>query len=217
MAISRQDPRANQKERTRAAIVDAALDLMRAGTTPTVQAAAEAAKVSRATAYRYFPTQDSLLMELMSITPSTEIVEETLQAERSQDPEERLMNLLDLFNHIVLKEEGQYRAALRIYMDTWLANQNGSPEELPRLRVGRRMRWLEQALEPLRSRMAESDLLRLKRALALTLGIDSVAIMRDVCGIEDDEELLHVLRWTASVILRAAIEQALAENSAAKF
>ncbi|MBD0273630.1 MAG: TetR/AcrR family transcriptional regulator, partial [Acetobacteraceae bacterium] len=57
MPVSRQadfhpapDPRANQKERTRAALVAAASELLRRGTPPTVAAAAEAAKVSRATA-----------------------------------------------------------------------------------------------------------------------------------------------------------------------
>ena len=53
------DLRANQKERTRAALVDAAKALVRAGAPPTVAEAAERARVSRATAYRYFPTQDS--------------------------------------------------------------------------------------------------------------------------------------------------------------
>src|SRR5689334_2091027 len=56
--------RVNQKRRTRAAIVAAAKGLMSQGVTPTVAQAAEAALVSRTTAYRYFPTQDSLLLEL---------------------------------------------------------------------------------------------------------------------------------------------------------
>lgn len=209
MAISRQeDPRANQKERTRAAIVDAASELMRAGVTPTVQAAAEAAKVSRATAYRYFPTQESLLTELLSITPSTAVVDEKLQELATSDPEERLLQLYDLFNPIVLQEEAQYRAALRIYLDTWLANYNGVPSEVPRVRTGRRMRWLESALAPLRDRLPERDWRRLVHALSLTIGIESVTIMRDVCGVEDDEEILDVLRWSARVILKAALAEA---------
>ncbi len=36
------------------------------------------------------------------------------------------------------------------------------------------------------------------------MGIDSVVIMRDVCGIEDDKEALEVLRWTAFALLEAA-------------
>jgi AcrR family transcriptional regulator len=55
--------RARQKQRTRAALVASARDLVaRGGRPPTVAEAAEEAAVSRTTAYRYFPTQKSLLM-----------------------------------------------------------------------------------------------------------------------------------------------------------
>ena len=72
MTSTRQDdPRANQKARTRAAIVDAAERLRKTeGETPTVARAAEEAGVSRATAYRYFPTQEALLVEVAYLTPT---------------------------------------------------------------------------------------------------------------------------------------------------
>src|SRR5215468_9659939 len=38
--------------------------MLRAGAEPTVQEVAEAAEISRATAYRYFPTQEMLLAEV---------------------------------------------------------------------------------------------------------------------------------------------------------
>ena len=51
-----------QKQRTREAMVAAARDLVARGLTPTVEEAAEEASISRATAYRYFPNQRSLLV-----------------------------------------------------------------------------------------------------------------------------------------------------------
>ena len=54
--------RSAQKARTRQALVSAARDLVAAGTTPTVEDAAEAASISRTTAYRYFPTKRALLL-----------------------------------------------------------------------------------------------------------------------------------------------------------
>ncbi len=63
-----EDRRVNQKRRTRAAIVTAAKDLIEQRATPTVAQAAEAALVSRTTAYRYFPTQESLLVEVGAVS-----------------------------------------------------------------------------------------------------------------------------------------------------
>ena len=53
------DPRANQRRRTRAAVMEGARALLREGQVPSIADAAEEAGVSRATAYRYFPTQGS--------------------------------------------------------------------------------------------------------------------------------------------------------------
>src|SRR3982074_325863 len=54
--------RVDQKRRTRDALVAAARDLVARGVTPTVEAAAAAASISRTTAYRYFPNQRELLV-----------------------------------------------------------------------------------------------------------------------------------------------------------
>src|SRR5258708_38670738 len=55
--------RYKQKRRTRTAVLTAARELIRQGKIPSVADAADAADVSRRTAYRYFPTQEQLLTE----------------------------------------------------------------------------------------------------------------------------------------------------------
>ncbi len=94
MEISRQaevkDLRANQKERTRVALLAAAGELLRRGLSPTVADAAEEAKVSRATAYRYFPTQEYLLIEVAHLMPALKPVDDLLAEMPSDDAEERL-------------------------------------------------------------------------------------------------------------------------------
>src|SRR5690606_33576508 len=84
------DPRANQKQRTRQAIVEAASELVRTGQAPTLAEVAERARVSRATAYRYFPTPESLLIEVAQVNPAAEPVERWLETLDVGDPAERL-------------------------------------------------------------------------------------------------------------------------------
>ena len=203
--MRQEDPRANQKARTRAALVEAALQLYRGGVTPTVAQAAAQARVSRATAYRYFPTQDALLIEL-AITPGVAPVEELLAHLPTVDVEQRLLRLLGTFGRIVIAKEALFRSALRVYQDTWLRSHRHPEKELPAVREGRRIRWLDHVLGPLPG-MPEAQRHRLRAGLALTLGIEPLVIMKDVCGLNDDEALA-VLQWVAVTLLRAALDEA---------
>jgi AcrR family transcriptional regulator len=203
MAVSRQgDLRANQKERTRAALAEAASELLREGSPPTVAEAAERAKVSRATAYRYFPTQEALLVEIADVRPTVDPVEAMLAELSTDDVEARLRCLIDTFNPLILAEEPQMRAALRVYLDTWLESRRRG-EDMP-VREGRRVRWLDEVLAPLRERLPEAEYRRLRSALALTMSIEAIVVMKDACRLDDDEEILATLRWAAGVLLGAA-------------
>ena len=130
-------------------------------------------------------------------------VEEMLGDLRTDDVEERLFRLLDTFGPIVVAEEEQLRSALRVYHDTWLrSRRSGDPS--PTVREGRRMRWLDQVLEPASEELTDDQRLRLRAALALTLGMDALVVMKDVCGL-DDEEALETLRWAAGALLDAGM------------
>lgn len=199
-----EDPRANQKERTRAALVEAATRLLRAGAQPTVVEAAALAKVSRATAYRYFPTQESLLVEVALVNPAAESVERWLGEPKGEDPSQRLGGLLRTFNAVAQREEAALRTGLRVYLDVWLESRRRG-EDPAIVREGRRMRWLDEALEPVRQGLPPAQWRRLRAALALTLGIESLVVMKDVCRLSDDEALA-TMTWTAQALLRAGLE-----------
>src|SRR5262245_12054774 len=129
--------RTKQKGRTRQALVEAARRLLAAGSTPTVEAAAEAAGISRTTAYRYFPNQRALL-----VAAHPEIQHRSLLPEPAPpDPYARLDLVLDEFLRITVEWEPQLRTSLRLSLE---------PEaDLPPLRQGRAIGWIEDALTPL--------------------------------------------------------------------
>jgi AcrR family transcriptional regulator len=205
MPVSRQDVRVNhnQRNRTRAAIIEAATALLREGRPPTVAEAAERALVSRATAYRYFPTQESLLVEAAEVEPLMKPVEDLVASFPTDDAAQRLAALVGTLTPTLLSDEALIRAAVRVYMDTWLANQrdgNHTP-----VRAARRMRYIDEALRPLGERLGEPGRKRLRCALALALGTEAIISMKDCAGLDDDEEIVATLEWAAGALLRTAL------------
>ena len=205
MAGPRQgDPRANQKQRTRAAILEAAAALLREGTPPTVADTAERALVSRATAYRYFPTQGSLLLEVAQVEPLIRPVDHLVAAFSTDDVAQRLADLVDTLMMALLSDEVVVRTAVRVYMDTWLANRRDG--QAAPVRAGRRPRWIEAALKPIQDQLGATAWKRLVAGLTLTLGTEAVICMKDVAGLENDDEIIATLRWAAGALLRAALD-----------
>jgi AcrR family transcriptional regulator len=196
--------RANQKARTRAAIVEAAKDLVRQGSTPTVAQAAEAALVSRTTAYRYFPTQDSLLLEL-AVDVDVDEVEELAASplEEGESPGARVDALVDRLNRHVFADELRYRQLLRTYLDLGIAAARDGDGE-PVVRVGRRVRWFADTLASLRDEVGDAAIDRLVAGLALVAGAEAMVVLRDVCHLDDDAAVA-VTRWAADALVTATL------------
>lgn len=194
--------RTRQKQRTRDALVAAARDLVaRGGTAPTVEAAAEAASVSRTTAYRYFPTQKALLVAAHPETTATTFVPD----DAGDDPEARLLGAVDAFVRMILDTEHQQRTMLRLSLDP-----DTSGESLP-LRQGRAITWFEEALAPLRPRLTDDEIHRLVLSVRSAVGIESLVWLTDIAGLTR-EEAAERMHWSA----RALYLQALAEAGAAE-
>ena len=174
------------------------------GTSPTVEQAADAASVSRATAYRYFPSQQALLVELETGAVYAEL-EAGLDAMESRDVEARLPELIEAFSRAAAKHEAHMRRALGVYQDTWLRARKAAGERATPVRRGRRMGWLDRVLEPLPP-LPPERLARLRAALALTIGADSIVILKDVVGL-NQAEADEVLKWAATALLKAGLAE----------
>ena len=196
----------NQKRRTRAALVAAARELLEQGVTPTVAQAAEAALVSRTTAYRYFPTQESLLLEVavnVDVGDLEELVARRVDADTAA---EHALDVLQRLNRHVLDEEVRYRTVVRLYLDLWLTGA-AAGDDAPVVREGRRRRWMAQALASLADRLGPGELDRLTAALSLVMGAEAIIVLRDVCQLAP-EAALDVTGWAARALLDAALSDA---------
>ena len=159
--------------------------------------------MSRATAYRYFPTQESLLLDVINVEALLKPVEDLVASFPTDDAAQRLADLVGAFTQAMLSDEALIRTGERVYMYTWLANQpdgNHTP-----VRAGRRMRYIDEALRPLGEQLGESGRKRLRCALALTIGTEALIAMKDSAGLDDDDEIVATLEWAAGALLRAAL------------
>lgn len=194
--------RMNQKRRTRAAIRAAAAELIERGETPTMAEIAEAALVSKSTAYRYFPSQEALIAEVMLDRVVALDLESVYAAAKTPGTAvERLKAVVRADHKLVLKHEQAFRTAIGVM----LASQSDHSARLPR-RPGNRLRYLAEALAPLADQLGSERLERLVMALALCVGIESIAVMEDICGLLPTEAE-EVKLWAAGALLRAALQE----------
>jgi AcrR family transcriptional regulator len=197
--------RTHQKARTRAALVSATRELLAEGISPTVEQAADRAAISRTTAYRYFPDRRALLI---ASYPELDMPS-LLDADAPSDPTARLKIATERITRQVVEHEPELRAMLRLSLESPPPDRDALP-----LRQGRAIGWIEDALAPLRGRMAESELHRLALAIRATVGIEALVWLTDIGGLSR-EEAADLMRSSASTLLRAALADAGSTRSGA--
>jgi AcrR family transcriptional regulator len=185
--------RTRQKSVTRDALIGATRALIAEGLTPTVEAAAAQAGISRTTAYRYFSNQRAIL-----IAAHPEIDRKSLLgANPPRDPASRLGTVLDEFFRITLETEPQLRMALRLSLDRASGPNDSS------LRRGRAVAWIEDALGPLLGQLSKQELRRLALAIRSAAGIESLVWLTDVAQLSR-AQAIEIMKWSALALLSVA-------------
>ena len=114
--VNLKNGRSNQKLRTRKALLDAANQLVSEGHRPTLAGVAKKALVSRATAYRYFPNLDALLLEVL-LDRKVATPEQILESAVDKDTAERVALVHDFLHKLVAENEQQFRLFLKASME----------------------------------------------------------------------------------------------------
>lgn len=192
--------------RTQQRLVAAAMHLSESGALPTLTEVAAQAELSRATAYRYFPTQSALVAAMVeeSLRP---IIEWKPQ---HPDAQKRISELLSFAYPRMLEHEGVLRAALQLSLQQW-SEKRRNPQTHETLVRGNRKNILKRALEPLESKLSPAAIQRLIHAFSLIYGSEVFMVMKDIWHVEDTE-IQDVTQWMAKAILRQAEEDARLEE-----
>ena len=183
-----------------------AVKLVRRGRIPSVAEVALAAEVSRATAYRYFPSRSKLVSAVIAeaLGPVRRAVPQ------EGDPKARLHELLDRTYSRFAEYEPHMRAALQLALEHQSLEAAGLLEEEP-FRRGQRQEILKTTLAPLRGKLGLRGFERLMKALAVVYGIEPMVILKDICG-ASDRETEAVVRWMMDALVDAALREKLPEK-----
>jgi len=203
--------RARQRRRTRAAIVQAAADLLRSGVTPSVGDVAEAADVSRRTVYLYFPNVDQLLLDATLGLLSQTAVDAAIDAAdvgSGADANDRVAAMVAALFDASDETLALGRSLLRLTVGTPSTGDGVGPGDGATPRRGyRRVGWIERALEPLRGQLDDATFERLVSALAMVVGWEALIVLQDVRGLAHDDQLATTL-WAARALVDAALREA---------
>ena len=173
--------RTRQKQRTRDQLIAAARKLITAGDTPRVEEVAEAAGISRPTAYRYFASQAELLAAAYPETGAASVLPDPPPAAL----DERVAAVAGFVIGLVQENEPQQRAMLRLSLGE-------VRHELP-------------LLAPIAESIGDESVHRLALALRAACGIETRVWLSDVAGLAP-AEVSVLQRWMVDALVKRALE-----------
>ena len=206
-AVSAAGLRGKQKRRTRMALLAGAARLIAAGETPSVTDVADATDISRRTAYRYFPTQDQLLIEasLEALRPEVEAAVAAALPEGGSPLDDIALAQLQLdatvrvMHRLAHKNEALLRTMIRL--------TTGRVAGTRPVRGYRRVEWLTAAVAPVRGGLGKARFSRLVSALVSCVGMDSLFLLQDTQGLTP-AAAERVTLWTARALLATSLREA---------
>lgn len=213
MTLSRQEDslttgRANQRARTRAALVDAAVKLIGDGRPPSMPEAAERALVSVATAYRYFRTAEELWEDAALFSATVIIDSDELEAAieaAGDEVEARVEVVIRKLGWGFIDHAAMTRQVMKASLDRWLAQQGSDREPRP-VRPGQRNKWNALALQPLRDKLEDHQVDSLVEALGFVVGAEAVITLLDALQLSPEAAKERQLT-TAMWILRGGLAE----------
>jgi AcrR family transcriptional regulator len=186
--------------------MEGARKLLLEGKVPSVADAAEEAGVSRATAYRYFPTQGALVKEAVD---DVLVTGRRAWGERLGDDgelTERVERYAALVFGLMQENEALMRGSLLLALEQWAKVQAGEELGEEPIKRGGRREAIAATLEPFTEELGDDAIRRLSVALSVVVGIEAHVIFRDIWELDEDEAQ-QISLWMARVLAEAAAKE----------
>ena len=193
-------------------MLDTAIRLMQSGGSPSVSEVAEAAEVSRATAYRYFPSQAAMIQA--AVDDALGPILDWTPGEGDGDAEANVVALFRFAYKRMEAYEATHRAALLLALDQWQRRRAGTLGAEARVVRGNRRGLLKAATAPLEDAIGRDAAERVTQAMSLVFGIEAIIILKDIWGL-DAAAAEDVASWAARAMIRTALAEAAEGETAA--
>ncbi|OCG48472.1 TetR family transcriptional regulator [Gilliamella sp. Choc5-1] len=201
--ISSSPTYAGVKKRTYERLINTALEVLEQGCELTITELADKSGISRATAYRYFPTQSDLIAA---------VVESSLEPifnwhSTKQNVDERINDFLAFAFPQMLKHEGALRAALRISLQQWATARASSSLQTEKLVRGNRKEILSTILLPLKTELPEEIYNKVIYAISIIYGSEIFMVLKDIWKL-DNQKIVSLTQWIAKAVINQARQDA---------
>jgi len=195
-------PPPGPRARTYKLLLAEAMSMVRSGRVPSVAEVAVRTGVSRATAYRYFPSRSKLVSAVIGEGLAPVRRTQTL----SGDGRLALRELFEKTFPLFKENERHMRAALQLALEHESLERAGLLEEEV-FRRGHRRDILARTAKPLRPLLGTAGYERLLKALSVIYGIEIYVVLKDIWG-ASDREVEALARWMLEAIVAAAVAEA---------
>lgn len=189
------------RKRTYVLLVTTALELFEKGAMPSVSELALEAGVSRATAYRYFPTQS----DLITATVNESLGPILTWRPQSEKTEERIDELLTFAFPRMFEHEGALRAALQASLQQW-AQGRSAPQEVKskQFERGNRKDILAMVTTPMKSEYPQEIVDKVIKAFSVIYGSEIFLVLKDIWKM-DNLQVIELAQWMAKAIMNQAV------------
>ena len=185
--------RIGQKRKTRELLLATAKKMLVKGENISVEQVAQVAGISKATAYRYFSNKDILLKEA-SLQRGLMDKDDLFGDIDVCNLNARIEKLIDYHFEVLTTNEDVFRLYLGAIM------QNSVRDKKNYSRGGKRILLIAEALLPLKKEISKETFDKMVNAISLLMGIESVSILKDICGLENGS-IQEMWKWMIQKII----------------
>ncbi len=185
--------RIGQKRKTRELLLATAKKMLVKGKNISVEQVALVAGISKATAYRYFSNKDILLKEA-SLQRGLMDKDDLFGDIDVCNLNARVEKLIDYHFEVLTTNEDVFRLYLGAIM------QNSVRDKKNYSRGGKRILLIAEALLPLKKEISKETFDKMVNAISLLMGIESISILKDICGLENGS-IQEMWKWMIQKII----------------